>query len=363
MANLKDKLEKINALKETIKTINLSEEYNLLSIPLAIQECVKLEKLDISFTGVRLIPDFVFQLPKLKTLSYLNCEKLEAQPTGLGFAKKLQNLSIEVNSGQTIPEELYGLSGLKSLTIGGEISEFPKRICELSDLEELDFFDTKINSMPKEIQALSKLKKVSFFQSLWGPDSVPTELKLSEIFKNLSQCSSLTHLKLEMNGIKEIPANISELKGLTYFSARYNNLTELPREIFHLTNLTELDLSINQIKELPVGIENLKSLKTLKLNANWDNKLDTKNLFSVIERLENLENLHLENCQSSMNIPESISSLKNLRKFDISNNLVSKLPESISTMTHLKLLRIATNDIPETTVKRLKETLTTTDIM
>ncbi|MFQ6600680.1 leucine-rich repeat domain-containing protein [Flavobacterium sp. C3NV] len=359
---MKKILEKILNEKETIKRINLSEQYSLTKIPESIKDCLQLEVLDVSYTEITEIPDFVFQLPKLKELNYLGCEKLKNQPRSFFSNQSLKKISIYISKKQVISEEIKSLTSLKSITINGNIKEIPNLIYDLTNLEELELFDTKISTVSEKIEKLNNLKKISFWQALFL-DNKSTELKLEEIFQNLSKCSNLKELNIDQNDIKEIPENISLLKQLQKFSASNNKLKSYPSSLYNLTKLTEIDLGINKLKKVEKGIGNLKSLKTLKLNSNWKNQLDAKNLFNELHQLENLEILELWSCQSITEIPETISSLKKLKKLDVDNNLLENLPKSISTMHHLKTLRISTNKISLKDVNELRAQLTTTKII
>lgn len=360
---MKKILEKILTEKETIKKINLSEQYSLKEVPEIIKECTELEKLDISFTGITEIPDFVFQLPKLKELNYLGCTELRSQPKSFSSKQPLEKLSIYIGKNHKFIANIENLTTLKSLVINGSLKEIPDAVYDIPNLQELELFDTKIATVSEKIQQFKKLKKLSFWQPSFSDNDKLIALKLDEIFQNLSKCISLKELLLNNNGIKEIPENILLLNQLQKISVNHNKLESYPNAIYKLTKLIEIDFGINRIKEIPKGIGNLSQLKTLKFNSNWINKLDTKNLFDEISQLKNLENLELWSCQSIKEIPESISHLKKLKKIDLDNNLLEKLPESISTMQHLKTLRISTNKISSEDVSELKKHLTGTNII
>jgi Leucine-rich repeat (LRR) protein len=356
-------IDKIQAEKDTIKKINLSEQYSLTEIPEIIGQCFQLEKLDISFTSISEIPDFIFQLPNLKELNYLGCKKLQNQPKCFSSQQPLEKLSIYIGKHQTIPAEFENLTNLKSLVLSGELKEIPKSIYNLATIEDLEIFDTKISIFSTEIEKLSNLKKVSFWQSLFLPSDKPISLNLEEIFQNLSKCNNLKELYLNRNGIDKVPENIQLLSQLQTFSAKENLLKSYPNSLYKLTNLKELDFGVNQLKEVSKGIGKLTQLKTLRLNSNWKNNLDTKNLFDEIDELINLETLELFSCQSVKEIPETISKLKKLKKLDLDNNLLEKLPKSILSMTQLKILRVSTNRISSEEINELKRHLTTTKII
>jgi Leucine-rich repeat (LRR) protein len=332
----------------------------LTKVPDIIGQCLQLEKLDISFTDITEIPDFVFQLPKLKELSYLHCASLQRQPTGFSSHQPLEKLSISIGKNQAIPSEIAHLKGLKTLVLGGDITEIPPFIYTLTKLENLEIFDTKVSTLSATVSQLTKLKKVLFWQALFSDDSVPTVLNLTEIFSHLSNCKQLKAVHLDSNGITEIPENVALLSQIEVFYAKENKLTAYPKGLHALKNLKELDLSVNQLKEIPTGIGNLAQLRTLRLNANWTNQIDTTHLFNEIAQLTNLETLILSHCRSVKAIPEAIAELKKLKSLDLENNFIETLPKSIFTMTQLKHLGISMNKIGEDEMSELQKRFKTT---
>jgi Leucine-rich repeat (LRR) protein len=360
---MKKIINKIIAEKDTIKKIDLSEQYSLNEVPEIISQCVQLEKLDISFTRISEIPDFIFRLPKLKELNYLGCTELQCQPSAFSPQQPLEKLSIYVGKGQVIPEEIENLKNIKSLTISGELKEIPKLVYRIVSIEDLQIFDSKISTLSVEVEKLSKLKKLTFWQPLFSLDNKEVVLDLEEIFRNLSKCKTLRELYLDNNGIKNIPENVSLLSYLQVFSAKNNLLVSYPASLYKLINLKKLDLGANQLKEVVKGIGNLTQLKILRLNSNWKNRLNVENLFNEIAYLLSLEALELWSCQSVKEIPESISSLKKLKKLDLDNNILKTLPKSIRAMPQLKVLRISTNNIQSEEINEIKKYLPATKII
>ena len=360
---MKKNIDKILAEKDTIKKIDLSEQYSLTEIPEFIGQCLQLEKLDVSFTGILEIPDFIFQLPRLKELNYLGCTKLQNQPNLFSSQQRLEKLLIYIGKGQAISAEIAGLTTIKSLTISGELKKIPNFIYNLTGIEELQIFDTKVSALSAEVGKLSELKKLAFWQPLFSLEDKGVTLKLEEIFRNVSKCKNLKELRLDNNGIKEIPENVSLLSQLQVFSAKDNLLSSYPTSLYRLINLREFDLGTNQLKEVAKGIRALTKLKILRLNSNWKNKLNTENLFDEIAELIDLETLELWSCQSIEKIPETISNLKKLKKLDLDNNILKKLPKSILAMSQLKILRISTNKIQLEEINEIKKYLTTTKII
>lgn len=325
--------------------------------------CINVEIVDLSNTAIRIIPDFVLKLPKLRVLNYLGCDKLQKQPNLTYCYEKLEKLFAYFGENQVENICFDRFLKLNSLTINGIIYELPYSICKCINLKELSIFDTSISTLPHEIEFLLKLKKISIWQSLFSEKDIPVQLDLREIFIHLSKCQKLTILELERNDISEMPPNINLLSKLQILNVSHNRLNSFPREIFDLVNLKELNFGVNQLKYIPKGIESLKKLRILKLNSNWKNKINLSNLYSVICNLSNLEILELWGCVSSKDLPESIVNLKKLKKIDLDNNKLVRLPRSILQMTHLEVLRISTNNISLDEIDTLKKYLLSTNII
>ena len=364
---MKKLLAKIEAEKATIKKINFQENYDLKTVPEIVKECTQLETLSLSFTSISEIPDWVFQMPNLKKLSFLCMssmmgEKPFREPTGFKFAEKLEDLELQIVPNQGIPEAVFSLKNLKSLMITGDIEALPERISELHKLENLDIFCTKISNLPKSVGTLKNLKRVSFYQSLSFLEETHIELDLNSMFETLANCPKLKELALKSNRISSIPTNISSLKSLQILNLNDNKLTEYPSELHELSQLRDLDFGQNQLIKIEKNIGNLKNLKTLKITSNWINKVDCTELFNEIEQLENLETLELWSCQSVKSLPESISKCKKLTKIDVDNNILTALPEAIFEMKQLKSLRVSSNQIPAEQIEKLKNNLKTTKI-
>ena len=361
-------LAKIAAEKATIKKINFQENYDLKTVPEILKDCPQLETLSLSFTSISEIPDWVFQLPNLKKLSFLYMssmtgEKPFQQPTGFKFAQKLEELEMQIAPNQGFPEDIFTMKNLKSLMITGEIETLPDHISDLSKLENLELFGTKISNLPKSVGNLKNLKRVAFYQSLgYDPNEPHTKLDLDSMFETLANCPKLKELSLKSNRVSKIPSTIAQLKSLQILDFNHNRLTEYPKELYDLAQLRDLDFGLNQLFKITEGVGKLKNLKTLKVTSNWENKVDCTALFNEIEELQSLETLELWSCLSVKSLPESISKCKKLTKIDVDNNLLTGLPESIFSMNQLKVLRVSTNQIPLEQAERLKNSLKTTKI-
>jgi len=154
--------------------------------------------------------------------------------------KKILKLDLSCCELEYIPDEVFDLTHLTVLTLGGRfnesnrIQELPTEISRLENLQVLDLRNNRLQKLPEEI----------------------------------SQLKNLQRLDLSNNRLKQFPKKISDLKSLKYLNASWNQLEILPAEIFKLENLESLLASDNHIEVLPKEISKLKQLKTLDLSHN-----------------------------------------------------------------------------------------------
>lgn len=97
--------------------------------------------------------------------------------------------------------------------------------------------------------------------------------KLTEFPKEILLLTNLQELYLEKNKIKELPPQIKNLKNLQVINLTKNKLTRLPIEFCDLENLHEVRLGKNKIQHFPREIIGLKKLSVFDVHANhfsWD---------------------------------------------------------------------------------------------
>lgn len=334
----------------SIKHINF-ELYDA-EIPKEVALCKNLQLLNLSYTDIKKIPDFVTQLPNLKAIHALG-QKLSSRPKFTEFPN-LIDIGIHCSKIKEL-DEITSLTSIEKLIISGKIKNIPESIENLKNLKELNLFGLPITQLPTGIIHLPKLTKIEI-------STDGEKLDFEHALTVLQLCEKLKEIKIHTGRLK-LSQSISRIPQITKLDLQGNGLTKIPEELFELVNLTELNLGINNLKEIPKGIGNLKKLKVLKINSNWTNKFDATNLMSEIHLLENLQVLHLWSCQSVKKIPESIFECKKLKELDLDNNLLEDLPESIYKMKWLKKLRLTTNNIKKETKEKLIKELPETKVL
>ncbi|MDR1654927.1 MAG: hypothetical protein LBR96_02925, partial [Treponema sp.] len=116
----KETQAEIEKVKESVKKINLENQGELKTVPHVIASCANLEELNLAYTGITEIPEFVFRLPKLRSLSYNSCYDLKEHPANCADAKNLEQLKLDIWEKKTLPKGITELPSLKILEINGD---------------------------------------------------------------------------------------------------------------------------------------------------------------------------------------------------------------------------------------------------
>ena len=275
---------------------------------LKFQKFPKLEKLlffNIEIDDVQKLVDYIPQENNLKELQLVNLKS----NNGISDYSKLKNLEkLHISSYNnfkiSLPESLYSLGNLKSLTVHTDsLISISEKLGGLKNLEELKLSYNSITVLPLQIGKLKNLK----------------------------------HLSLRNNRIESLPSTFADLNALEVLDLGDNILKMLPEDFGNLSNLNTLDLSNNKLEELPATFGKLRKLETLGLHINYLHILpgDIGNLTSLI-RL-NLDDNFLKQ------LPASFSRLKELQYLQLSFNNLEELPEDFGDLQALEELYLGGN--------------------
>ena len=209
----------------------------------------------------------------------------------------LEQLGFHQCNVSKIPEKINRMKDLKSFYIHCSIDcEIPESFGELTQLEELGFFDTNIyyqaetfaqlNSLrhldlrgisldhyriPHTIGELSNLKilNISNKQSMHYTFAEPPNLVIPDFVVNIN---SLEELYCEANAYHLIPDNIDEMKNLKILDLSSNKIEILPESLQECKKLEELNLQGNPLKTIPEWFYkmNLKRFDLTKSILNRD---------------------------------------------------------------------------------------------
>lgn len=86
--------------------------------------------------------------------------------------------------------------------------------------------------------------------------------------KEICDLTHLNQIQLANNTLRSVPSEIGKLKNLKVLNLSSNKIESLPPEIGQLQSLTKLNLAKNKLTGLPPEIQQLQNLKSLNLKKN-----------------------------------------------------------------------------------------------
>ncbi|KAF6718009.1 Volume-regulated anion channel subunit LRRC8E [Oryzias melastigma] len=277
----------LNYFRGHLKILHLTFE-TLEKIPLWIYTLQSLEELYLSGP----LTSEVSKSPSLESLRELRAlrvlylrSNLRKIPPSIGdVASKLQKLCIH-NEGFKIQafSSLKKLSSLVSLElVACDLERIPSAVFSLSNLEELDLKENKLNTV-EEILSLQHCRRLVTLR-LWHnkityiPDHISklraletlnlSWNKLRKLPSRLFYCTKLRHVDVSHNELTYLPLEVSILQGLQFFSAAFNSLESLPEELFSCKKIKTLNLSNNRLSYLSPRVANLSQLLRLDVKGN-----------------------------------------------------------------------------------------------
>ncbi|KAK8334964.1 hypothetical protein V6Z11_A09G023000, partial [Gossypium hirsutum] len=338
--NIPHQIGKLSALKHLdLSNCGLSGE-----LPPSLGNLTQLEYLDISYNDKinGSIPQQLGNLVNLVTLN-LSANSLGGNiPPFLWLLTNLRHLILDRNqfddSINTIPQNLWNLRRLETLSLSscGIVGPIPSALGQLLNLKYLDLSENKINgSIPSEIGFLSNLTLLHLYNNKLG-GSIPF---------SLYQLTNLETLYLDSNQLKgSIPQNIEKLKNINFLSITNNSFTgHIPLALCRLSKLESIYLDKNQISgSIPSCLGKLFNLRTLYLDSNLLEGLIPKE----IGNLANLTSLRLSQNKLSGSIPFLIGNLEALRFLDLTKNrLIGSIPIEIENLANLTSLSLSQNKL------------------
>jgi len=360
---------------ERVEHLDLSNNRDIKEFPEALRRCTQLRSLNLKFTGITKIPDWIEEFEKLeylnistinidnamplmasriklpKNLKILNLRycQISAIPPSVFALKELEYLNLLENNISKIPDGITALQKLKTLKIRWEnISKFPDDINTLP-LETVEI-SARRGKIPDVIYAMTNLKRIEAGSA--GIRSISTKIAnfsrleyldlknnydLEKLPENIGELKNLKRLGLSVCGLKELPESFCDLAELEVLHLQHNKLTKLPDSIGKLRKLRKLDLDANQLTALPESFKHLTSLKSLLLSRN---KLKT--LPDGIKKLQNIKEAELWDNRFE-EFPKTLCDLKQLTILNMWDNKIEVIPSEIQNLVNLTQLNMAKN--------------------
>lgn len=248
-------------------------------------------------------------------------------PKWLGDLKTLKKLTVFLEEGQALPQEISHLASLQVLDVIGERnSSFVNSSRSIGNLKNLKEISISLEEVPREIGDFTNLKILRFDTSI---RSIPT---------SIGDLKSLQTLSFQdCDDLYEIPEEIGELRSLQVLQFWSSGIRSLPRSVGNLTNLRVMDLEdARDLSKLPEEIGNLRNLECMNLKG----CSGLESLPSSLANLENLKVLNLSELDALSSLPDRIGYLKKLVRLDLSYSGIAAFPYSLGNLKSLTELNL-----------------------
>jgi Leucine-rich repeat (LRR) protein len=277
----------------------------ILDIPASIGELTNLEFLDIENSEVESIDPAIGNLSKMITLNLGRNRNLKSVPETIGNLEKLENLNLYgCKNISEISDGLSKLKQLKTINLSGTQIEKIDFVYEMTQLENLNLFQTKVNELHPKIKQLSNLEVLDI--SLTSIASLPSEIgaldKLKEIqfntFKNpfpdsLCNLTALETLEGSFKGVKKpYPKEFGNLTNLKRLVITHDTAPNIPSSFSKLEQLVSLIFRNSQMETIPEAFNSFTNINQLDIRDNCIDEIEPEFLARLTQC--NARNLYLE---------------------------------------------------------------------
>lgn len=253
-------------------------------------------------------------------------------------ADTIYNLTIDLNlldNNYNLPDNIYDLKNLKSLSIFGGTILINRKLLLLSKLQSIrleGFVESSDSTTWDIISSLNSLKELKIVQNEGFLD-YPNQLLNLDSLNHIAIC----WINDSFNWNSEM-FKLTKYKELeTLILGPYNTFKCFPAAVLKLPKLKNLDFSNSNIKNIPSNINQLRLLECLILE---NTQIDV--LPPEIGDLSRLKLLNISGTKLQ-NIPKEVVDLKSLEILNISHIIINELPDDFKKLSSLKQLYISPN--------------------
>ena len=309
----------------------------LCRLPQDFTKCQFMVSLDLSFNHFKEIPEIVFGLLNLEMLNFAHND-IEFVSCSIGKLVSLHELNLAGNILDELPFQLSRCGHLRKLDVSGKfyprgaMAQFPKCICYLIELIDLDLSWQRVERIPDEFGNLTQLQRLNLKGN-----------RLLHVSSQVSKCVQLNCVNLAgaLRLCSQIPSALFSLVDLQCLNLSDNFFTEIPQEVFSLHHLTALIIQRNALLRLPDNLFTLPQLEHLELSENYLEQLP-----ETIGNLCYLTYLGLDQ-NHLLEIPDELCNVLSLVTLIAGSNRLTKLPENICRLINLQQLMLENNQLIE----------------
>lgn len=245
----------IPTLSQTLRTLDL-EANKFTRIPDSIGDLAGLTELNLTFNGLRALPDTFLKLNNLQVLELADNPALTALPEWQNFPK-LRRLNLRNVQIQELSPTIGVLVQVRFLPafLLLSLSFVPIPSSSQPQLEELELRDNsqlQQAGLPEELGQLVALRRLDLYGN-----------RLRTLPLSIGRLRNLTILDIRNNmfTIDTFPPAIGNLPNLQKLFMSANKIGHMPEQILQIKSLSELDISNNELHQLPEGLGQLVNLK------------------------------------------------------------------------------------------------------
>lgn len=266
------------------KEVSYSHQ-NISVLPYSLQNNKELEHLDLSYSTIEKLPEWLSKFPNLKSVN-LNHTRLKNPLNDaqiLADCKELLSLHWNYAHLAYFPIPLAYGKKISTLELEGNAIPFLPKNIQWLPLKHLNIAHNLVDTLPNEIIKMKQLKEINL--------SFNPALNNSYNYKILAKVKSLESLIVQ--GIKQIPKELGEVKQLKKIDFSFASFTNLPTEVKNLPYIESVKIYQAQSMEVHEFIEQIstwKKVKTLHIGAPNFTRLPFN-----INKLPNLKTLIIQN--------------------------------------------------------------------
>ncbi|MHA7057271.1 leucine-rich repeat domain-containing protein [Aquimarina sp. M1] len=224
----------------------------------------KAYRLDLSYQGLKTLPDAVDSIQDLRMINLSNNTALNLDQTlkKLAIHKNLKILILDSLDIKEIPTSIKLFPNLKQISLVDNPNlDLKQVIDQISELpvEFLNLKNTKLTKLPENISKLTHLRDLNLsYNSINDLTSYVYLGKLPELYS----------LWLDHNELQTFPKTIGRLRQVRFLYIDHNHLKELPEQLKEMRKVWVIHAGYNQFEELPPIFSKMKSLLMVHINNN-----------------------------------------------------------------------------------------------